>query len=226
MHIADFTVGMLGANGVVAAGLPIAVGAAHAAKLAGDGRIAACFFGDGAVNRGPFLEALNWAKVYALPVLFVCEDNKYSATTCTSDLSAGAGPLARAQSLGIHGATIDGNDVEAVDMAAADMIAKIRAGAGPQLPARRHLPHEGAHRIRPRPLPQIRRGRGAGDARSVAARSRAAGRARRRRQGDHRDRRSLRRARSTGLCAAKAAPWPGDALAYSDIQDTGFGQWR
>ena len=66
MHIADFTIGMLGANGVVAAGIPIAVGAAHAAKLQRRDVIAVCFFGDGAVNRGPFLEALNWAQIYTL----------------------------------------------------------------------------------------------------------------------------------------------------------------
>src|SRR5688572_12346040 len=132
MHIADFSVGMLGANGVVAAGMPIAVGAAHAIKIRNERRIVACFFGDGAVNRGPFLESLNWAKVYALPVLFVCEDNKYAATTHTADLSAGPGPLARAQSLGVHGTTIDGNDVEAVDAAAATLLDKIRGGSGPQ----------------------------------------------------------------------------------------------
>ena len=77
MHIADFRVGMLGANGVVAAGIPIAVGAAQALKMQRKtGAIVACFFGDGAINRGPFLEGLNWARVFALPVLFVCEDNR------------------------------------------------------------------------------------------------------------------------------------------------------
>ena len=76
MHIADFSVGMLGANGVVAAGMPIAVGAAHAVKLRGSREIVACFFGDGAINRGPFLEGLNWAQIFELPVLFVCEDNR------------------------------------------------------------------------------------------------------------------------------------------------------
>ena len=83
MHIADFSVGMLGANGVVAAGMPIAVGAAHALKIRGSREIVACFFGDGAINRGPFLEASNWAVIYKLPVLFVCEDNRMSATTPT-----------------------------------------------------------------------------------------------------------------------------------------------
>src|SRR5687767_1294918 len=91
MHIADFSVGMLGANGVVAAGLPIAVGAAHAQKLQKRSGITACFFGDGAINRGPFLEALNWAQVYGLPVLFVCEDNRWSATTASAPMIAGEG---------------------------------------------------------------------------------------------------------------------------------------
>jgi pyruvate dehydrogenase E1 component alpha subunit len=226
MHIADFAVGMLGANGVVAAGLPIAVGAAHAVKLAGDGRIAACFFGDGAVNRGPFLEALNWAKVFSLPILFVCEDNKYSATTCTADLSAGPGPLARAQSLGVHGVTIDGNDVEAVDMAAADMVAKIRAGAGPQFlhvdtyrikghtaadPAAYRRPEEVAAQAVRDPLRRAAaRLEGLGvDAKVIA--------------GLDRDAKSEI---DIAYAHAKAAPWPGDGFAYSDIQDTGFGQWR
>ena len=91
MHIADFSVGMLGANGVVTAGLPIACGAAQALKLQGKPDIVVCFFGDGATNRGPFLEALNWAAVYRLPVLFVCEDNRYSATTATSAAAQGLG---------------------------------------------------------------------------------------------------------------------------------------
>ena len=71
MHIADFSVGMLGANGVVAAGLNIALGAAHAQKLQRRDAITVCFFGDGAINRGPFLEALNWARIHALPLLLV-----------------------------------------------------------------------------------------------------------------------------------------------------------
>ena len=71
--------------------MPIAVGAAHAAKLLGRDTVVACFFGDGAVNRGPFLESLNWAAVYKLPVLFVCEDNRWAATTPTATMTAGPG---------------------------------------------------------------------------------------------------------------------------------------
>ena len=132
MHIADFSVGMLGANGVVAAGIPIATGAAHALKIRKQANVVACFFGDGATNRGPFLEGLNWAQVYQLPILFVCEDNRISATTPTPAMTAGAGAFARAQSMGIPSEHVDGNDVEAVDAAAKKMLDEIRAGGGPR----------------------------------------------------------------------------------------------
>jgi acetoin:2,6-dichlorophenolindophenol oxidoreductase subunit alpha len=132
MHIADFAVGMLGANGVVGANIVIAVGAAHALAIKGESRIVCCIFGDGAINRGPFLEGLNWAQVFALPVLFVCEDNGFAATTRTPAMSAGAGPLARAKSLGIQGLEVDGNDVMAVEEAARDLLAAVRGGGGPR----------------------------------------------------------------------------------------------
>ena len=132
MHIADFGVGMLGANGVVGANINIAVGAAHAIKLKGEDKIVVCIFGDGAINRGPFLEGLNWAKVYNLPVLFVCEDNAYSATTQTKDTTAGGGPVARALSLGIPAETFDGNDIISVDQAAQDYIGRVKK-SGPHL---------------------------------------------------------------------------------------------
>ena len=132
MHIADFDVGMLGANGVVAANITIAAGAAHALKLRGEKRVVVCIFGDGAINRGPFLEGLNWAKVFDLPVLFVCEDNNFSATTHTGAMTAGPGAAARAQSLGLPAQTVDGNDVVAVDAATRGALAALHAGEGPQ----------------------------------------------------------------------------------------------
>lgn len=133
MHIADFSVGMLGANGVVGAGMPIAVGAAHAQKLQGRQDMTACFFGDGATNRGPFLESLNWARVFELPVLFICEDNKWSATTSTRAMSAGDGAAARARSIDIEAMEVDGNDVMAIYEAAGELVAAIRRGQGPKL---------------------------------------------------------------------------------------------
>lgn len=132
MHIADFGVGMLGANGVVGANINIAVGAAHAIKLKCENNIVVCIFGDGAINRGPFLEGLNWAKVYNLPVLFICEDNAYSATTRSKDTTAGSGPVARALSLGIPAETFDGNDIITVDQATQDYIARVKK-SGPHL---------------------------------------------------------------------------------------------
>jgi acetoin:2,6-dichlorophenolindophenol oxidoreductase subunit alpha len=132
MHVADFSVGMLGANGIVAGGIPIAVGAAQGLRLLGSDAVVACFFGDGAVNRGPFLEGLNWAAIYNLPVLFVCEDNTFSAFTHSATTTAGPGPLARAESCGVPGERIDGNDVIAIGAAAARMTAAMRAGGGPR----------------------------------------------------------------------------------------------
>lgn len=132
MHIADFEVGMLGANGVVGANILIAVGAAHAVKLKKGKKIVTCIFGDGAINRGPFLEGLNWASVWKLPVLFVCEDNGFAATTRTSAMTAGEGPAARAQSLGIAATVVDGNDLLAVDEAVRRLLSEIRGGGGPR----------------------------------------------------------------------------------------------
>lgn len=130
LHIADFSVGILGANGVVADGVSIAVGAAQSSKLLRQNRISVAFFGDGAINRGPLMEALNWAKVYALPVLFVCEDNAYAATTLTKEVTAGDFPT-RAAAFGIPGEQVDGNDLFAVDAAAERLVACVRRGDGP-----------------------------------------------------------------------------------------------
>lgn len=131
MHVADFSLGILGANGVVADGVTIAVGAAQAVKLRGENRVVAAFFGDGALNRGPLLEALNWARVFDLPVVFICEDNTCSDKTRTSSVTGGSGILARAAAFGIPGETIDGNDILAVDAAARRFISDARAGRGP-----------------------------------------------------------------------------------------------
>jgi len=132
MHVADFSVGMLGANGVVGDGAPIAVGAGLSIRLRGEDRIAVAFVGDGAVNRGPFMEALNWAQVYQLPVLFVCEDNAYASSTRTSSVTGGT-VLARARSFDMFAETVDGNDIFAVDRLAGDLVDRVRAGKGPAL---------------------------------------------------------------------------------------------
>ncbi|HJO44554.1 MAG TPA: thiamine pyrophosphate-dependent dehydrogenase E1 component subunit alpha [SAR324 cluster bacterium] len=133
MHIADFSVGMLGANGVVGANIHISAGAAHAIKLLKEQRIVCSIFGDGAINRGPFLEGLNWAVVFHLPVLFVCEDNGFASTTRTSAVTGGDGPAARAEALGVPSTTVDGNDLIEVDEAARSVMPSIRQGKGPHM---------------------------------------------------------------------------------------------
>ncbi len=131
MHIADFSIGMLGANGVVADGATTAVGAAQSIKILGQDRVAVAFFGDGAVNRGPLMESFNWAKIYKLPMLFVCENNGYAATTKTADFTAGGGFVDRMRAFAIAGEEVDGNDLQAVDAAAERIITRIRGGDGP-----------------------------------------------------------------------------------------------
>ena len=221
MHIADFSVGMLGANGVVAAGMPIAVGAAHAVKVKGEKRIVACFFGDGAINRGPFLEALNWAKVFALPVLFVCEDNRWSATTATDTMTAGEGALARAQAIGVPGEQVDGNDVFAVDAAAARLAAHVRDGKGPQFLhaiTYRFRGHVSVDAAAYRSGEEVSRALEDDPLKRAAKEINGLVAARIFNEAENEVRRALE--------AATAAPWPKPEDAYTDVQDTGAGRWK
>ncbi len=130
MHVADVARGILGANGIVGAGLAIATGAALAAQLDGDGKVAVCFFGDGAAHQGVVMECMNIASVWRLPMLFLCENNRYSEFTPSSQITAGKlGDRARAAA--IPATEVDGNDVSAVWRAAGDAIERARQGEGP-----------------------------------------------------------------------------------------------
>ena len=221
MHIADFGVGMLGANGVVGANIEIAAGAAHAVKLLGDTRIVTCIFGDGAVNRGPFLEGLNWARIFDLPVLFVCEDNTFAATTRTAAVTAGPGPAARAESLGIPSVGVDGNDVLAVDEAVRDIVRAIRAGGGPRflhVKTYRLTGHTATDAAAYRTseevdaqwaLDPIARCGSELEAAGIAAETLDAIRT------------DAANEMDAALEAAKAAPWPDPSLAFTDVQDIG-----
>jgi pyruvate dehydrogenase E1 component alpha subunit len=133
MHIADFEKGMLGANGIVAGGISIVTGAALAAQLLGNGRIAVSFFGDGASNAGPFHESINIAAAWKLPIIYVCENNGYAAQTPQLATHAMPDIAGRAAGYGIPGVIVDGNDVFAVYEAAAKAAARARAGEGPTL---------------------------------------------------------------------------------------------
>ena len=131
MHIADFSIGMLGADGIVGAGLPIATGAALAAQLEGKGKVAAVFFGDGACNEGEFHEALNLASIWKLPLLFVCENNGYGVNT-SAEYAMGAKDITRMpEAYHIANKSIYGNDVELVYQAAGEALALLRQGRGP-----------------------------------------------------------------------------------------------
>jgi len=133
MHIADFSVGMLGANGVVGGGYNIAVGAGMSAKIKNTDQVAVCFFGDGASNRGTFHEALNLAAVWKLPVLFVNENNQWASTTPTSFATSAAKIADRAKGYGIEGYTVDGNNIVEVYNAASSLIESARKGKGPAI---------------------------------------------------------------------------------------------
>jgi TPP-dependent pyruvate/acetoin dehydrogenase alpha subunit len=133
MHIADPSLGILGANGLVADGLPIAVGAGFSAKTRGTDQVAIAFFGDGASNEGAFHEALNLAAAYQLPVLFVCENNLYAVSTRLTRVTRSASIADRAAGYGMPGMTIDGNDILAVYRACSAAIRQARAGEGPTL---------------------------------------------------------------------------------------------
>lgn len=133
MHIADFEIGMLGANGIVAGGISIITGAGLAAQMEGKGGVAVSFFGDGASNAGPFHECLNIAAAWKLPMLYVCENNMYAAQTSAASTHALSDVAARAAGYGIPGVIVDGNDIFAVYQAANTAVDRARAGHGPTL---------------------------------------------------------------------------------------------
>jgi acetoin:2,6-dichlorophenolindophenol oxidoreductase subunit alpha len=225
MHIADFSVGMLGANGVVAGGIPIACGAAQGLKLLGSDAIAVCMFGDGAVNRGPFLEGMNWAALYRLPVLFVCEDNGVAAFTRAEAVTAGAGASVRAEACGVPAVAVDGNDVIAMDDTVGRAIAAVRRGEGPQ------LVHARTYRLMGHTSTDTAAWRPAGEVEAAHAREPIA------RLADVLSERGLAAEALAAIAAhaadeisaareaARAAPWPEASTAYADVQDTGAVAW-
>jgi len=133
MHIADFSIGVLGANGVVGGGLPIAVGAGLGIKMKKTDQVVVAFFGDGASNTGAFHESLNFASVYKLPIIFVVENNQFASTVRTKDTTSVENISDRAVGYGIPGITIDGNDIITVYETAKEMIKRARERGGPSL---------------------------------------------------------------------------------------------
>ena len=130
MHIADPATGNLGANAIVGGSVGIATGAAFAAKRVGNGRVAVCFFGEGALGQGSLYEVMNLAQLWKLPVVYVCENNLYNEYTHYTETTAGT-ILGRAQAFGLEATVVDGQDVRAVHETALRLVTRARSGEGP-----------------------------------------------------------------------------------------------
>jgi pyruvate dehydrogenase E1 component alpha subunit len=131
MHIADASVGVLGANGVVAGGLSVAAGVGVSIRQRRTGQVCLCFFGDGAANRGPFHEALNLAAIWKLPVIFLCENNGWGSSTSHQYACAVPDVSARAAGYGLRGVVVDGMDALGVYAAVREAVDRLREGGGP-----------------------------------------------------------------------------------------------
>jgi pyruvate dehydrogenase E1 component alpha subunit len=150
MHLTSVEHGVMGSYAIVGAHLPIAAGAAWSAQYRGSGQVAVCFFGDGATNIGAFHEALNLAVVWSLPVVFVCENNRYMEYTAIDTVTAVARPAAdRAAAYGLTAIVVDGNDVEAVHDVGTEAIGLARSGGGPSLVEALTYRHGGHSRADP-----------------------------------------------------------------------------
>ena len=149
MHLVDLSAGLLTCTGIVGAGVPIAAGAALAAKLKGTGQVIGCFFGDGAANRGAVHEGLNLAAIWKLPVVFVCENNLYGFSTRINRVMLLENVADRASAYGMPGVIVDGNDVLAVYTAACEAVQKARNGEGPTLLECKTYRHKGHSRSEP-----------------------------------------------------------------------------
>ncbi len=150
MHLTSVEHGVMGSSAIIGAHLPIANGAAWSAQARGSGQVAVCFFGDGTTNIGAFHEALNLAKVWMLPVVFVCENNLYMEYTAIGDVTAVEHPAAdRAASYGLESIIVDGNDPDAVYEVATTAIERARTGGGPSLIEAKTYRHGGHSRADP-----------------------------------------------------------------------------
>ena len=133
MHLADFSIGILGESGILGSSIPTAVGAALGSKLQGNDRVAVPFFGDGASNEGAFHESINLAAIWKLPVVFLCENNQYAVTSSFKQMVASDNIADRSAAYNIPGVMVDGQDVIAMHEAVSQAVARARAGQGPSL---------------------------------------------------------------------------------------------
>ena len=145
MHIADMSLGILGANGIVGGGFGIATGAGLSIKFQKSKQVSICFFGDGAANQGIFFEVMNYAAIWTLPVVYICENNHYGEYTPVERVTAGQCIADRAKPFGIPATVVDGNDVLAVHEATIEAVERARSGQGPSLIECDTYRHPGHH---------------------------------------------------------------------------------
>ena len=227
MHLTKASAGMLGSYAIVGAHLPIAAGAAWSARLRGSGQVAVAFFGDGATNIGAFHEALNLAAVWALPVLFICENNLYMEYTPISEVTAVPNPAAgRAPSYGIPAEVIDGNDVVVVKNAVALAAERARSGGGPTVIEALTYRHFGHSRTDPatyRPAAEVEAWLRRDPLELARARLQALGMpAESIAMADERAEETV----ADAVAAAKAAPGPDPGEALTDVWADGGSAWR
>jgi len=227
MHLTKASAGMLGSYAIVGAHLPIAAGAAWSARLRGSGQVAVAFFGDGATNIGAFHEALNLAAVWALPVLFICENNLYMEYTPISEVTAVLNPAAgRAPSYGIPAEVIDGNDVVVVKNAVALAAERARSGGGPTVIEALTYRHFGHSRTDPatyRPAAEVEAWLRRDPLELARARLQALGMpAESIAMADERAGETV----ADAVAAAKAAPGPDPGEALTDVWADGGSAWR
>ena len=227
MHLTKASAGMLGSYAIVGSHLPMAAGAAWSAQLRGSGQVAVAFFGDGATNIGAFHEALNLAAVWALPVLFICENNLYMEYTPIGEVTAVANPAAdRAPAYRLPAEILDGNDVVVVREVVARAAARARAGEGPTVLEAKTYRHFGHSRTDPasyRPAEEVKQwlsrdpldiARARLETLGVPAESVTAA--------DERAARTVEEA----VAAARAAPGPDPGAALTDVWADGGSSWR
>ena len=227
MHLTKASAGMLGSYAIVGSHLPMAAGAAWSAKLRGSGQVAVAFFGDGATNIGAFHEALNLAAVWALPVLFICENNLYMEYTPIGEVTAVANPAAdRAPAYRLPGEVLDGNDVVVVREVVARAAARARAGEGPTVLEAKTYRHFGHSRTDPasyRPAEEVRQWLSRDPLDIARARLQALGvPAEAVTAADERAARTVEEA----VAAARAAPGPDPGTALTDVWADGGSSWR
>ena len=227
MHLTSVKHGVMGSYAIIGAHLPIACGAAWSAQYRGTDQVAVCFFGDGTVNIGAFHEALNFAAIWKLPVIFICENNLWMEYTRTTDVTAVANPAAdRASAYGLDSIIVDGNDADAVYEVAASAVQRARVGAGPSLIEAKTYRHGGHSRADPgkyRPDDELAEWMAKDPLPMYRSRLLAAGVSDEELSAIDRE---VQAEVDLATEEAKAGPIPGEELLMSDVWADGGGAWR